>query len=190
VFNRIAWYPGAERDLWVMQQSHDGRDVPFHSWDRLAIEVDRTRSVARFVQVEPGPIERAAISAAPRPRRAECSMCHLNGPRVIRPLDALSAWDRGRLALWNLRIKTYGRVRSSEPVSAENTPLPLKTCAKCHNDSAWGRGQLTRQNEVTIRFMVREGYMPPWGFRMEESEKRELGLFLRGFLTSRRTANR
>jgi hypothetical protein len=56
VFNRIQFLPGWEQDIWLMQQSHDGLDMNYVHWDRLAIVVDKTKSPceAAFYQLAPG----------------------------------------------------------------------------------------------------------------------------------------
>ena len=208
VFNRIAWFPGWSHDTWMMQQSHQGLFREFHQWDRLAIVVDKTTRprTARFYQFEPGNLSWDPQSKM-RPFRAACFMCHSNGPRAIRPnFDSdnirLSALDRARVFLWDLRIKTYGRVLADPahalskdeealasagkmtpfryPGKDENEPLHLSSCIKCHNESWWGRGSLTRQHFATIGFMVENGFMPPPGFRLKESEKGDLRRFIRG----------
>jgi hypothetical protein len=198
VFNRIQWFPGWKQDVWMMQQSHHGLDAQFENWDRLAIVVDKTRSpkVARFYQIEPGQLSWTP-HARPVPYVAACFMCHSNGPRAIRPrLDSdqmqLSAWNRLRVTAADFRIKTYGHILGEAGQSVgltpfrysgavENEKLPIQTCMKCHREAWWGRGALTRQNSPTIDFMVRNGIMPPPGFKLSAPEKRELCRFLKGF---------
>lgn len=203
VFNRIGWFPGRRQDVWVMQQSHAGLKPAFHEWDRLAIVVDKTRSpkIARFYQFEPGQLEWNP-QAKLKPFRATCFMCHSNGPRAVRPdlapsssAAALSFKDQVRLLLWNARVKTYGRIVTDpkEVLStaaaitplrytgkSENEKLPVATCRTCHNEEFWGRGALTRQNFMSIGFMVENGFMPPPGFHLEKSEKEEISRFVQG----------
>lgn len=195
VFNRVAWFPGWARDVWMMQQSHKGLAPPFHEWDRLAIVIDKTtfpRS-AIFYQIEPGALKWDP-NAPMKPLHVQCFMCHSNGPRALRPqLEskdiALSAWDQARVILWNLRIKTYGRIESTadgDPLrfkftgAFENEKLHVQTCAKCHNDSFWGRGSLTRQNFLAIDFMVSRHFMPPPGFALKAGERERISAFTRG----------
>jgi hypothetical protein len=202
VFNRIAWTPGWDRDVWVMQQSHVGLSPAYSSWDRLAIVVDKmqTPKVARFYQLEPG-ASGWNENAKPAPLRATCFQCHSNGPRAIRPEPGASAVtigiaDRARLLLWNARIKTYGRIamdsaqiaeRASEktplryPGAFENEKLAVATCIRCHSENSWIRGPLTRQNFMSIGFMVGKGLMPPPGFTLSEGEKKALTRFIQGF---------
>jgi hypothetical protein len=212
VFNRIAWFPGWKQDVWVMQQSHAGLSPAPHSWDRLAIVVDKTQTpkIARFYQLEPGRLAWDP-QAKPLPFRATCFMCHSNGPRAIRPdlspaasAVSIGLRDRLRLALWNARVKTYGRVLTdSQEVQAmagaitplrypgpfENEKLPAATCRTCHNEAFWGRGSLTRQNFMSIGFMVEKGFMPPPGFRLPETEKDEILRFVRGLPVAARSKN-
>ncbi len=202
VFNRIRWLPGWKQDVWMMQQSHRGLGDGFDQWDRLAIVVDKTTfpRTARYYQFEPGNLSWNSKALA-RPFRAACFMCHSNGPRVVRPnLDSpqikISTLNQARLFIWALRIKTYGRVVADPvhdvlgenktlittrrptpfryPGKYENEPLTLSACNKCHNESWWGRGSLTRQNLLAIGFMVKHGFMPPSGFHLNESEKKAL----------------
>jgi hypothetical protein len=208
VFNRIAWTPGWKQDVWMMQQSHVGLAPPFHEWDRLAIVVDKTRwpHTARFYQIEPGEL-RWNPAAAVRPYRAACFMCHSNGPRAIRPDPRsdrvrMSAWNRARVALWDLRVKTYGHIAPDPvhdpalvdgaavvagkltpfryPGAFENEKLAVSTCLKCHNDKWWGRGSLSRQNFIAIDFMVSNGIMPPPGFSLGADERKRVSRFVNG----------
>lgn len=65
--------------------------------------------------------------------------------------------------------------------SFENERLAVKTCLKCHGENSWVRGPLTRQNFMSIGFMVEKGFMPPPGFGLDEGERRELKRFIQGF---------
>ena len=125
------------------------------------------------------------------PKRAACFTCHSNGPRAIRPDFAaaeVSGWDSLRLFLWNLRIKSYGPVKSDKQkhdpafrwqADIANHALDVKVCVRCHNNShMFGRGQLTKQNFPVIDFMLREGLMPPPGFALSTSEKDEVLRFI------------
>jgi hypothetical protein len=190
VFNRIAYIAGGDKDVWMMQQGHQGNDGAFTSWDRIAIVVkhDRVRSTT-FHQLIPGDLSFDIKSEAPK--RAACFACHPNGPRVIRPEFSdfeVSGWNRMRLFLWNLRIKSYGPL-SSESQGADptfrlqigiaNDALKVKACTRCHNDShILGRGELTRQNFPVIDFMLKEGLMPPPGYKVSEHERREVLEFI------------
>lgn len=200
VFNRIAYFPGPHEDVWMMQQSHHGPEGPFDRWDRLAIVVTQGESprTARFYQLAPGPLN-GLVSGKPAPYRAACFMCHSNGPRAIRPdlssvQASLGIRQRINVFLWNLRIKTYFRtlsiadnedVRHAEstpfryPGPVENRELSPPTCVLCHNESSWGRGQLTRQNFMAISFMLENGFMPPPGFALDRDEKMKILRFAR-----------
>jgi hypothetical protein len=199
VFNRIKWISEPTRDIWLMQQSHEG--VHAANWDRLAIVVDKTKSpkVAKFYQMQPG-----ALTFEPekgKEFRASCFMCHSNGPRAIRPQIGsanapITAWGKAKIVLWNIRVKTYGRVLADESHAVtdthlktpfrhsgvfENETLKVKTCVLCHQDGGWvKRGPLTRQNFIAIQVMVETGNMPPPGFHLAEEEKKQIREFVLG----------
>jgi hypothetical protein len=202
VFNRIRMFSTSQQDVWMMQQSHHGLGAESKNWDRLAILVDKTRSpkIARFVQLEAGPLAWNGNLKA-KNLRVSCFMCHSNGPRAIRPnfessQVKSSLLDRLRVLVWNLRIKTYGRILNSsehdtEDLSAkvpfrfrgelENEKLAVKTCLRCHREEGlFVRGPLTRQNAMTIQFMVSRGHMPPPGFALSGKERKEVDAFVSG----------
>ncbi|WP_413944489.1 hypothetical protein [Bdellovibrio sp. HCB-162] len=205
VFNEIRWIPGKDQDVWMMNQSHFGRHPGADKWERLAIVIDKTQKpmVARYYQLEPGAL--VWEKDLPQKRveyRASCFICHNNGPRALRPLsesaEASLKWpDRLKIQLWNLRIKTYGRIRYSPEHDQEDSSLrvpfgyhtkedrdelKVKTCIYCHNESGFlARGFLQRQQTGTIASLVQRGEMPPPGFSLSEKEKYELQDFLRGF---------
>ncbi len=202
VFNRIQLVTDGDKDIWMMRQSHDGPRLPAHGWDSLAIVVDKSKSPkeATFYQLAPhdgGKPDFAKLA----PMRAACFMCHSNGPRAIRPrldseLAPLGAQERTQVALWNLKIKLYGRIVESKEQSAavaaggspfklegehENAVLTAKTCAKCHNEGGFlARGQLKRQQFMAIKFMVDSGQMPPPGFSIDAKERQEIENFVEG----------
>lgn len=203
VFNKIKWFQFKDKDVWMMNQSHHGPQVGAQSWDRLAIAVDKTQSppVARFYQLEPGPLEWKE-SLAERPFKVSCFMCHNNGPRLIRPNDdspfsPTGFKDRLKISYWNLRIRLYGRVIASSVhddrdhsqlppfrfrSTYENEPLQVATCMKCHKESGFlARGLLRRQQLPTIKFMLESGLMPPFGFDLSSKEKEELKTYITGF---------
>ncbi len=190
VFNQISYKPGWDSDVWVMRQSHTGNDSDFTNWDRIAIVVDHEpKKSAEFFQLVPGELEFS--QEAQIEKRAACFTCHSNGPRAIRPDFAakdISGWDKLRLFLWNMRIKSYGPVSSEKQkddpsfrwqVNIANDVLDVKVCVRCHNDKhMFGRGQLTRQNFPVIDFMLREGLMPPKGFALNARDKKEVLRFI------------
>ncbi|MBC7371697.1 MAG: hypothetical protein H7326_09035 [Bdellovibrionaceae bacterium] len=204
VFNQIRWIRDGDGDIWMMNQSHDGPNAPLDKWDRLAIIVDKksTPRTALFLQLPPGKLEwQDSLLLQKRPFRVSCFLCHSNGPRAIRPdpLGALAITpiEKIKLLAWNLRIKTYGRIKENPEQLAvdgnlltpfrhraplDNETLKIKTCAKCHNENAWwSRGELTRQNSLAIQFMTRNELMPPPGFSLSDEEKGQLQDFLNGF---------
>lgn len=205
VFNKIKWISTSDKDIWMMNQSHYGISAKAELWDRLAIVIDKTKTpkIARFYQLSPGPLEWSEDLINHRtPYRASCFICHSNGPRAIRPAPKsveaqLSLQEKIKLFAWNLRIKTYGRIRydkihDQEDITLnppfhfstknENDELKVATCVRCHNaEGRFSRGALVRQQAGTIERLVESGYMPPPGFKMSVSEKRKLRDFLRGF---------
>lgn len=204
VFNEIRWLPGKDRDVWMMNQSHFGRNPDPEKWERLAIVVDKTTSpmTARYYQVQPGELEwREDLIHQRVSYRASCFICHNNGPRAIRPqadsqLAPLSWNEKVKLQLWNLRIKTYGRIHFDPAHDEEDKTLDVHfryhgsphedelkvpVCLKCHKEEGvFARGPLHRQQIGTIEHMVKAGHMPPPGFTMSPEEKKQLLLFLRG----------
>jgi hypothetical protein len=167
VYNKIRLIKKSDKDIWMMQQSHNGPHSK--NWDRLAIVVDKSQSpkIAQFYQLAPGELEWNE-SAKKINYRVSCFICHANGPRAIRPdYESVSAkmnWpDRLRITAFNLRIKMYGRVQLDEPQVAEankivsqiktfkdktntplkwtssyeNDPVKVKVCLICHNQNGF-----------------------------------------------------
>lgn len=205
VFNEIRWIPGADRDVWMMNQSHFGRKPALDKWDRIAIVINKTKSpkIARFYQFKPGPLEWSEdLLKQQIPYRASCFLCHNNGPRVIRPLSEsalapLTLQEKVKTAWWNLRIKTYGRIHYDPaqdeadlhrevPFRFRGSPhedeLKVRACVNCHKeDGLFARGTLQRQQRGTIEHMVAVGHMPPPGFTLSKKEYGDLQDFLHGF---------
>jgi hypothetical protein len=205
VFNSVVYSAQGDTDVWMMRQSHGGHTLPPADWDRLAIVVDTTKTPpeARYYQLAPGDLVWTSDTPGERiDYRVSCFFCHPNGPRAIRPtsdskaLGSLSIADRVRIALMNLKIKSYGRVvhdkRHDEedkklkvpfrfPGAFENAVLDLPACERCHREEGWlARGSLRRQNAVTIEHMSGKGHMPPFLFALSEDEKQALSNFLNG----------
>lgn len=197
IFNRVAFYPSANRDVWVMQQSHSGYYEEFEKWDRIAIVVDKTvePKTAKYFQLEPG--EAILEVEKKKSLKVSCFLCHANGPRAIRAnFDSevnVSIKDRLKLAIWNLRIKTYGKVAADDSPQADsdvplklnkpfdNESLTVKTCVKCHSESGFlARGSLKRQHFMSIKFLVESGEMPPPGYRLPPEDRAKVLRFARG----------
>lgn len=205
VFNEVRWIPGKDKDVWMMNQSHFGRHPTTGKWERLAIVIDKTKKpmVARFYQLEPGPLVWEDDLVKKRTSyRASCFICHNNGPRALRPIkdsqeSSLSWQEQMKVHLWNLRIKTYGRIHYAPEHDQEDRTLKVtfgfhtkedhdelkvRTCTYCHKEEGlFARGALQRQQTGTIESLVQRGEMPPPGFHLSESEKKELQDFLKGF---------
>lgn len=190
VFNRVRFIAEAGKDIWLMQQTHQGFHKEFGNWDKLAIVVDKTLQphTATFYQLPAG--EKLNFEATPIPLKARCFACHSNGPRAIRydgdsKIVKPNVWGKIQVAVWNLRIKSYGRVNSmpaaqfveGSPFKAKlsvfSEPLVIKTCQRCHSKDSI-RNELTVEHLGTARFLVKNGFMPPFPFRMTDEELRVL----------------
>ena len=189
VVNQIRFARVGARDVWMMNQSHDGGS----NFDRLAIVVENQR--AEFFQLAPGPLVWSDdLRTQQREYQVSCALCHANGPRAIRVEGNVTLRERAQVAWWNLKIKMYPRVVSEAAAGFDhkvpfaytgafaNSPLRVATCAFCHReDGPIRRGTLLRQNSLTIASMVDRGEMPPFGLPLPASERRELDRFLKGF---------
>lgn len=205
VFNQITWQWRPDKEIWMMNQSYSGSQPAPSKWERLALVIDKTKSPpqARFYQLKSGNLlwEEQLINQREN-YRASCFICHNNGPRAIRPVfDSTTAplgWrERIKIQVWNLRIKTYGRVVYSSlhdeeaphlavpfanPGREANETLNVATCNNCHTESGlFARGPLRRQQVGTISFLLKAGHMPPAGFTLSKKEKKQLQDFIRGF---------
>lgn len=199
VFNTIKYFKKGDKDIWMMNQSHQGLNTSKDKVDRLAIVVEANK--VNFYQFEPGDLEwDDKLLSKKIGFRVSCFICHSNGPRAIRPDEQgfkLSWANKIKIFMWNLRIKSYGPLVESELQKAndlkmtvpfkhrsnfDNELLEIATCKKCHNNDSWfSRGNLTRQNSVTISFMIKNKLMPPLGFHLTPSEKKSIEDFVNGF---------
>ena len=164
-----------------MRQSHGGMNLPRDKWDSLAIVMEKK---ANFIQLNPATGKRIEY-------KVSCFMCHSNGPRAIRPVEgSLGLTDSLRVKILNLRIKLYGRVESEGTIvgntpfrhegKISNTPLELARCTSCHKEDGFlSRGTLTRQNSITINYMVKNAHMPPFG-ELTPKEQQYLENFMEG----------
>jgi hypothetical protein len=192
VFNEIKFIEQDNKDIWMMRQSHQGLGFPIEEWDRLAIVVNRSDKTVKYYQLKPGKLTWSE-NEAEVPLKVSCFMCHSNGPRLIRPYRdwQLSPLQKAQVLAMNLRIKTYGPLTTVDhprpgatPLrlqgKMENSQLKLALCQECHNrDSLFGRGELTRQNAVTISYLVENEHMPPIG-SLSSQEKQYLKYFIMG----------
>ena len=198
VYNKIKFVRNKGRDIWLMNQSHEG--VAGKNWDRLAIIVEKNE--ATFLQLPPGELEWSEeLWKHALPNKVSCFICHSNGPRAIRANEvssvSMNLKSRMRIFLWNARIKSYGRIKESSwhtqtdaklerpfrlQSRRDNEVLTVKSCLQCHNNEGFlARGQLTRQNAATIDFMLKQNLMPPLGFTLSKQEKKAIENFVRGF---------
>lgn len=191
VYNEVTWQWKKSKDIWIMRQSHNGPKLHKGKWDKLVITVENQKT--RFYQLESGKNEFTGTEKEV-PFKVSCFMCHSNGPRAIRPMELESLKENIQVKLLNLRIKLYGKLENLNNTQNQvgdvpfrhtgkisNTPLNLSACMKCHQDQGFfSRGFLTRQNGVTIDFMVKNQHMPPIG-DLKPEEQRYLKDFRDGF---------
>lgn len=181
VYNEVSFLPGWNQDIWLMGQSHKGVSPDAQKWDRLMIKVDKTTKTASFFQIENG---------TPAPLKARCFACHSSGPRAVRAdvsaREALVSWaDRVKIAAWNLRIKTYGALKSEagfessdgapfkSHLKALSRPLALESCTQCHREGGL-RAPLKLEQAATARFLVQNQMMPPFPFRISPQDQAQL----------------
>jgi hypothetical protein len=184
VYNKISFAQNQDQDIWYMQQSHKKGE-----WDQLKIVVDKTQNPKRAYYYQYKNNQEVKY-------RVSCFLCHANGPRAIRP-----NWeskevnnnikDKMVVALWNLKIKTYGKIITPQnqhidpPLKysgkLDTTPLQIKTCQRCHgSENIFGRSALLRQQAGTMLHLVERGEMPPWPYKMSSEEKKYLKEFAIG----------
>ena len=191
VYNKVYLSTESGKDIWLMEQSHGDLNAKKSDWDKVAIVVEKgEKKRARFFQLQQGP-EPISMNLRPVNFKAPCAACHSNGPRAIRPnfespMAQVSYWDRARLFLWNLRIKSYGpmdseAVGSQKPfhLDAHSARLQVKACTRCHNAKGrFARNKLTREHFMAIRFMLQQGLMPPPGFGFSSEERKAVERFV------------
>ncbi len=200
VINEVRWYEFPDKDVWMMNQNHDG--LTTNSFDRLAIIVDKTVNpkTAQFMQLEPGPLEWSEdLYKKQIPFKVSCFTCHTNGPRALRAewsgLIKKGSIDRVKINFLNIKMKLYKRTvahpshttmdgHSSVPFKKmghlDNEKLEVKACTKCHNNQL--RGALTRQNIGTIKFAVENELMPPPLFgSLSAKDLKKIQQFVDGF---------
>ena len=54
IHNEIQWFTFAEKDVWMMNQSHSGTAHPKEKWDRLAIVINKEAKTAEYFQLPSG----------------------------------------------------------------------------------------------------------------------------------------
>jgi hypothetical protein len=189
IFNQIKFIAGWDKDIWIMRQSHIGYHKDYKAWDRLAIIVDKTKFPyqAKFYQYSPSELD---IGGQQVPYKARCYACHVSGPRTILPnyestIVKPNLKDKLQVAIWNLRIKSYGPAQSIAGHQLEggvpfqsslpllSKPLGLESCTTCHSKKGI-RNELKIEHLGTARFLVKEGLMPPFPFTITEKEKENL----------------
>ena len=196
VYNRISYslinqlpstYPFKFQERWTMQQSHNGNDSDYENWERISITMDENNAL--FQQWEPGG---STINKYEKEidYKIPCAICHNNGPRAIRPnyhspTAPVSPWNRWRITLWNLRIKFYKGVVQHEsetslvPLAFEgkfaNEELAFNSCSQCHDTKGYvSRNALTRQMRDSIKFLVKNGLMPPTGHKISKEDREKI----------------
>jgi hypothetical protein len=199
VFNKIKYIKKENKDIWMMNKSHFGKNPSDNKWERLAIVIENKK--ASFYQIEPGPLEWSEdLLQKQVSYRATCFACHNNGPRAIRANTAemnINWANQVKIFFWNLKIKSYGRIYASEEMAQadqsretpfrhasdyDNQELKTATCVKCHNeDGFFARGFLKRQQAGTIEFMIENKLMPPPGISLPPKEEQQILDFIAGF---------
>lgn len=187
VFNSIELQQQDNKDIWLMKQSHFGAHS--EEWDEVKIVVHK--NVRPF---------KASYHQLKDDKEIEyktsCFRCHSGGPRLIRPninspVGMLSLKERLVLLKMNSLIKSYGEVLVGEnnpfkrSVTLVDNPLhsaqqlKVKSCLECHR-AGGSRAALTKENVLTIEFLVQQKQMPPWPHTLSASERAELQKFIYG----------
>lgn len=185
VFNEIKLTVTPKKDIWFMKQSHYGRNG--HDWDEVMIVVyrDQLPLKASYHQLK----DNREIEY-----KTSCFRCHSGGPRLIRPdinsrEATLTLKDKLSLIQMNARIKSYGEVliQKNNPFKREvqfvgnqkkkEQTLQVKSCTNCHYEGG-PRALLTKENILTMKFLLKEKQMPPWPHTLSPSDKKELQKFI------------
>ncbi len=192
VYNRIQYYAGITKDIWVMQQHHVTASVPtpaHEKWDKVAIVVEKWSGKATFYQLAPGDnvFDEKTLK---QPLKVRCFACHSNGPRAIRPNEtspmfAIGPFAKAQLVFLNARIKSYGHLESKSgspgdapfrsPLKVMSRSINLKSCNRCHSENGI-RAPLLYEHLGTIDFMVKSKLMPPWPFEISARDKKAIEL--------------
>lgn len=180
VYNKISLIEGSQSDTWVMKQSHHGKNST--KWDHIKIVVDKTKSPyqAEYFQLDK---EGKEIEY-----KTSCVRCHANGPRYIRPEKNLKISEKLKLWKFNNLIKSYGEVQNKETslsgkvrvikLSDHNDiKLNIKSCSQCHYKGG-PRSELTGEQRLTIKFLVKNKEMPPWPYKITKEDEKELKKFI------------
>ncbi len=200
VFNKIKLFQYADKDVWMMNQSHFGLNTSLEKQDRLAIVIEKNKiqKTAYFMQIEPGPLEWSESLYQKKINfKVSCFICHANGPRAIRAdLTGeinLSYFNQIKIKYLNSKIVEYGLVKENQLHQIEdldlktpfryrgvieNEELNLKKCTKCQ-DGVW-RSKLTRQNFLPIQFLIKNHQMPP-NKNLNSVEIQKIKKFIDGF---------
>jgi len=185
VINTIELKQESNKDIWLMRQSHGFKNYKNDIYDDLKITVDKstTPHTVTYYQISNG-IEKFSV---------QCTLCHSNGPRLIRPSkisrQKLNLKNKIKINYWNLIIKSYGSTIVVDPTNElkfegpDKDFLDIKTCNKCHNQkkSIFSRNKLQRGNYLSIKHLVQTKSMPPWPYSLSAKEKDQLEKFLLGF---------
>lgn len=188
VVNEIQLITNETEDVWMMRQHHARMSANKEHWDRLAIVVSKNNSPkqAEYFQLPPGKIEWTAETRELRlPNKIDCSNCHINGPRKIRPDPAAgshSLAQKIKLFWWNLKLQRYGKLvnksyakltteKSGHEVTLMNSKFSKTMCDACHHDGPTGRGSLRLRHSSVIQFMVTKGFMPPSQFFLSKKQQ-------------------
>jgi len=182
VFNIISFKEYEDYDYWSMKQSHHGVGFDLANWDNIAIKVHKN-STPYKVTYHQYNSQGKEVSL-----KVDCMRCHSGGPRAIRPLYQSSEVDlniKEKLIIrsWNIRIKSYGDIQNIKVAKEEqsylNEQLKVASCTQCHFEGG-PRSIITRKQLGSIRFLIKEGEMPPWPHKISKQDKKELQEFIYG----------
>jgi hypothetical protein len=149
--NSIEWLANADFDVWLLRQKIF-REDDFRSY-ALVYDKRKAPPTAYYVQVERNGYKW---------RGGSCYECHVNGPRLIRPLKPALASDQRALETFNAYLATLPAVETHFPISEPRDRgaerLRLQKCDQCHNDVE--RGAIYSTHAAASAFLVASGEMP------------------------------
>ncbi|MDA8791821.1 cytochrome c [Bacteriovoracaceae bacterium] len=187
VYNQIKLISEANRDIWIMNQSHHGLKTKI--WDKVKIIVDKSTKPyqASYHQIKNGKEIEYKIN---------CINCHSGGPRLIRPnLNSenakMSLREKLTINYWNLRIRSYGEVmiQKNDPFSRKKKlglnndyykqVLKVPSCYSCHQEGGV-RSPITKQQVSTMMVLMENNMMPPWPHTLTTEDRNKVYEFIYG----------
>ena len=150
-----------------MKQSHFGENSK--SWDNIEIKVNKLERSVTYHQLDKNGKEIEL--------KTSCFRCHPSGPRAIRPKGDVSIRKRMAILKLNLKIKSYGDLKSYKSTSKT---LKVASCIKCHFIGG-PRSELKEEHSLTIKHLVDNEKMPPWPYSLSVKDRRMLKKFIYKF---------